>query len=478
MLFLSAGEALGPVIHTPPKYMGSSGSKLVHPDEIASPVQRDHLICFQLCCLSGSTVSAVFNEPASFNEPKPDGLTVSDDTWAALKLRVDPLARHILDPHRSYVGATALASFVALVFLAVRPGWHIVDLSSYYDKQNQANGNHNYYYYDNAADQDGSGDGNWYENNNGGASGDFEDDDALDAFYDRSRDDDYYNNDGIDDIVLAELEYRNEELVHASIAWRIGFIAALSILFVATVTVAVGMELKNARYDAKIHDVIAEMRQRFEMEGYEIGYRTRTEISGVLLGHLRPQRAIYFKRVDDGSVDGPSMYEPPIATAADASRDPVLSSRSASGIGTNLSFGGIGRVGSEASQNAVDPNDVLVVEVPDGKRPGQMLTIMTPAGEQIMVAIPPHTMPGQSFPVLLPPKPRPLSPGTPHHTLSSISGLGTADNGLPTPSASAVGAGTGTGMSRDRTPPLPTTLRSRRSSEPPKEFEMTGGKFA
>lgn len=445
--------------------MGSSGSKLVHTDEIASPVQRDHLICFQLCCLSGST--DIFNEPASFNEPKPDGLTVSDDTWAALKLRVDPLARHILDPHRSYVGATALASFVALVFLAVRPGWHIVDLSSYYDKQNQANGNHNYYYYDNAADQDGSGDGNWYENNNSGASGDVDDDDALDAFYDRSRDDDYYNNDGIDDIVLAELEYRNEELVHASIAWRIGFIAALSILFVATVTVAVGMELKNSRYDAKIHDVIAEMRQRFSAEGYEIGYRTRTEISGVLLGHLRPQRAIYFKRMDDESVGGSSIYQPPIATA-DAPRDPVLSSRSASGIGTNLSFGGIGRVGSGSSQNAADPNDVLVVEVPEGKRPGQMLTIMTPAGEQIMVAIPPHTMPGQSFPVLLPPKPSPLSPGTPHHTLSSVSGIGTAD---------AEGAGTTvTGMSRDRSPP--TTLRSRRSPEPPKEFEMTGGKFA
>ena len=449
--------------------MGSSGSKLVQPDEIASPVQRDHLICFQLCCLSGSTVSAVFNEPASFNEPKPDGLTVSDDTWASLKLRVDPLARHILDPHRSYVGATALASFVALVFLAVRPGWHIEDLSSYYEKQNQASGNHNYYYYDNA-EQGDSGDENWYENN-GGASGDFEDDDALDAFYDRSRDDDYYNNDGIDDVVLAEKEYRNAELVHASIAWRIGFIAALSILFVATVTVAVGMELKNARYDAKIHDVIAEMRQRFEMEGYEIGYRTRTEISGVLLGHLRPQRAIYFKRVDDGSVGGPSIYQPPTATDG-VPRDPVLSSRSASGIGTNLSFGGIGRVGSGASQNAVDPNNVLVVEVPEGKRPGQMLTIMTPAGEQIMVAIPPHTMPGQSFPVLLPPKPRPLSPGAPHHTLSNLSGIGTTDNGVPTPSASAMGTRS--------SPPPPPTLRSRRpsSSEQPREFEMTGGKFA
>jgi hypothetical protein len=430
--------------------MGSSASKLVHPDEIASPVQRDYLICFQLCCLSGSTMSAVFNEPASFNEPKPDGLTVSDDTWAALKLRVDPLARHILDPHRSYVGASALASFVALVFLAVRPGWRIVDLSSYYDKQNQGNGNQNYYYYDNA-DQVGSGDENWYNNN--AAAGGFEDDDALDAFYDRSRDDDYYNNDGIDDIVLAELEYRNEELVHASIAWRIGFVAALAILFFATVTVAVGMELKNARYDAKIHNVIAEMRERFYMEGYEIGYRTRTEISGVLLGHLRPQRAIYFKRVEDVTADGASMYQPPIAT--EASRDPALSPRSASGISTNFSFGGIGRVGSGASRNTFDPNDVLVVEVPEGKRPGQMLTIMTPAGDQIMVAIPPHTMPGQSFPVLLPPpKPRPLSPGAPNHTLSPVSGIGSGDK-MP-----------------------PTTLRSRRS-ESPKELEMTGGgKFA
>ena len=389
--------------------MGSTASKLVRPDEIASPVQRDHSICYQLCCLQGSTMSAVFNEPASFNDAKPAGLSVSDDTWASLKLRVDPLARHILDPHRSYVGAAALGSLVALVFLVVRPGWHIVDLSSYYNKQDEANSHRNYYFYD------GEGNGEYDDgNNNNGPSGD-EDDDALDAFYDRSRDDDYYNNDGIDDIVLAELEYRNEELVHASIAWRIGIVAALSILFFATVTVAVGMELKNARYDAEIHDVIAEMRERFEREGYEIGYRTRTEMSGVLFGHLRPQRAIYFKRMDDGSVGGPSIYQPPVAT--DASRDPVPSSQSASGIGTDPSFVGIRQFGSGGSRSTVDPlpNEALVVEVPEGKRPGQMLTVMTPAGDQIMVVIPPYTMPGQSFPVLLPPpKPQPpVSPGAP-----------------------------------------------------------------
>ena len=461
--------------------MGTTASKLVQPGEISSPVQRDHLICFQLCCLPGHSSIALFNEPASFNEPKPYGLTVSDDTWAALKLRVDPLARHILDPHRSYVGAAFLGLFVAAVFTAVRPGWHIVDLSSYYDKQDQANDANNYYYDGGGGNgNNNNGNNNNNNNNNGGPSGD-EDDDVLDTFYARERDDDYYNNDGIDDIVLAELEYRNEELVHASIFWRIGFIAALSILFLATVTVAVGMELKNARYDAKIHDVIAEMRERFEAEGYEIGYRTRTEISGVLFGHLRPQRAIYFRRKD---AEGP--YRPPAPATSTLGRGPegggpnadatsaVRSPSDGIGGGYNTqnlsSFGGVGGVagtgrsmmgGERGYAKTVKAaqetgGDIVFVQAPEGRRPGELLTVLTPSGDQIMVAIPPRTRPGQSFPVLVPPKP--TGGGGP--PLSPVASEGEYDVGVRTSSGGIGSSGSG---------PSPTsTLRHRE----PREFEM------
>mmetsp|Transcript_15393 Transcript_15393/g.33476 ORF Transcript_15393/g.33476 Transcript_15393/m.33476 type:complete len:471 (-) Transcript_15393:496-1908(-) len=467
--------------------MGSTASKLVRPGEVSSPVQRDHLICCQLCCLPGHSSIALFNEPASFNEPKPYGLSVTDDTWASLKLRVDPLARHILDPHRSYVGAAFLALFVAAVFTAVRPGWHIVDLSSYYDKQNQAN-DANYDYYAGGGGGDGSnyyydGNNNNNNNNNGGPSGD-EDDDVLDTFYARERDDDYYNNDGIDDIVLAELEYRNEELVHASIFWRIGFIAALSILFLATVTVAVGMELKNARYDAKIHAVIAEMRERFEAEGYEIGYRTRTEISGVLFGHLRPQRAIVFRRKDAG---GP--YHPPVPSGVPtpatstlrrgpeggptADPSPTVPSPSdgisgshnlqnvsnfggIGGVGGRSTIGGEGRYAKTVKAAQKTGGDIVFVQVPEGRRPGELLTVLTPSGNQIMVAIPPRTRPGQSFPVLVPPKPTGGGPA-----LSPVCSEGEydVDGGLSSGGIGSSGSG----------PSPSSTLRHRE----PREFELS-----
>lgn len=351
------------------------------------------MICCQVCscCLPGSSSIAVFNEPASFNEPKPRGLSVTDDTWASLKLRVDPLARHILDPHRSYVGATFLALFVSTVFTAVRPGWHIVNLSSYYDQENAQN------------DWDGQ------------YGGEGEGDDAPDD--DDYLDDDYYSNNGMDDIVLREYAYRNEELAHAMVFWRIGFIASLSILFLATVTVAVGMELKNDRYDAKIRNVIDEMRKRFETEGYEIGYRTRTEISGVLFGHLRPQRIIYFKRIQE------LEYSPPKGVTVSSSatgKDPGSTAPASDGhgIGSSASsevsppsFNSISSPGMEGDQSqggiriAEDKGDeVVFVEVPEGRQPGQLVTVVTPSGDHIMVAIPSGTRPGQSFPVLVPPK--------------------------------------------------------------------------
>ena len=96
---------------------------LILPGEIAAYVQRDHSICgwgFLRRLLS--CADELFTEPARFNLPKPYGLGVSDDVWAALKLRVDPLARKILDPHRAYVGAAFLSLLMGAVFAAVRPG--------------------------------------------------------------------------------------------------------------------------------------------------------------------------------------------------------------------------------------------------------------------------------------------------------------------------------------------------------------------
>ena len=60
-------------------------------------------------------------ETATFDEPKPYSLQVSDDTWASLRLRVDPLAKAILEPHRFYIMAALLCLLLCAELAAIRP---------------------------------------------------------------------------------------------------------------------------------------------------------------------------------------------------------------------------------------------------------------------------------------------------------------------------------------------------------------------
>ena len=60
-------------------------------------------------------------ETERFHKPKPYSLQVSDDTWASLRLRVDPLAKAILEPHRFYIMAALLCLLLCAELAAIRP---------------------------------------------------------------------------------------------------------------------------------------------------------------------------------------------------------------------------------------------------------------------------------------------------------------------------------------------------------------------
>lgn len=240
----------------------SQGSVLVRPKEIAvyiqkSSIQFDDVIYF---------LTNV--EPARFNFPKPPNLRLSDDAWAALQLRVDLVARNILDPHRYCAASTVVAFLIAIVFLSIRPG---------YDRQRIH------------ATDNGAGD-------------DAPDDDEM--YDDYIQDDLWERNHSMDDVVAAELEYLNSQLDRSMWIWRMGLIVSLVVLFGSVIFIAVLMERRNVRIDEQIRKAIEEIRPRVEGEGIAVEYRTRTSQHGMFtfIGkYLRPTRVVVFSYLDRSS---------------------------------------------------------------------------------------------------------------------------------------------------------------------------------
>jgi len=86
---------------------------LVQDDEIAVYIQRSTLQWDDFIYFLTNV------EPARFNFPKPPNLNVSDDSWAALKLRVDNVARSILDPHRYYAAGFCVGILITIVCIYI-----------------------------------------------------------------------------------------------------------------------------------------------------------------------------------------------------------------------------------------------------------------------------------------------------------------------------------------------------------------------
>ncbi|KAL7554226.1 hypothetical protein ACHAWF_017639 [Thalassiosira exigua] len=239
--------------------MGSGGSQLVQPHEIPVYIQRSS---FQF-----DDVIYFFTnvEPARFNFPKPPSLNLSDDAWAALQLRVDHVARNILDPHRYYAAAACVGTLITVVFYAIRPGYDRRKIHA-------------------TSDDD---------------RGRVDDDELYDDYL---HDDLWERNHRADDVVVAELAYLNAQLDKSMWIWRIGLLVSLAVLFGSVVFISVLMERRNQAIDDHIREAIEEIRPRVEGEGIGVEYRTRSSQPGAFLflgKYLRPTRVVVFRYLDD-----------------------------------------------------------------------------------------------------------------------------------------------------------------------------------
>lgn len=241
----------------------SSSRRLVRPDEIPVYIQRSNVTFNDI--ISFLTI----RESARFNFPKPPTLRITDDAWAALQLRVDHVARNILDPHRYYAAAAGVGMLITIVFYSIRPGYDRKRIHAEVTNEGEQT----------------------------------PDDDEM--YDDYIQDDLWERNHSMDDVVVAELNYLNAQLDKSLWIWRIGLFVSLIVLFGSVVFIAVLMERRNQIIDNHIRQAIEEIRPRFEDEGIAVEYRTRSSQHGTVffLGkYIRPTRVVVFQTLDKSSL--------------------------------------------------------------------------------------------------------------------------------------------------------------------------------
>ncbi|EJK62709.1 hypothetical protein THAOC_16669 [Thalassiosira oceanica] len=205
-------------------------------------------------------------EAVRFNHSKPSALNISDDCWAAITLRVDPLARLILNPQRYFAASAGVAILILVVFYAVEPKY---DRKRIHAEDRPENDDDQY------------------------------DDYIFDDLYSRDH--------STDDVIASKLNYLNEALEESPelLVWRTGLIISLAILFGSVIFIAVQMEKRNQMVDKHIRQAIDEIRGRIETEeGVSIEYRTKS--GGGLCSswskNMCPARVVVFQRL--ASLDG------------------------------------------------------------------------------------------------------------------------------------------------------------------------------
>lgn len=272
---------------------------------------------------SGATVT----ESAKFDEPKPEKLDVSDDSWASLQLRVDPLARAILDPHNLYLGSILLTGILSSVFFAVKPGFKMYN-----------------------------------------GDDDFSTDDDFNDKYNNV--DDFWK---YRDVENNQYVYRNSAVARQRLLWAVLFAVAISSVIGITAIVAYMIESRNSRVDSFIKEVCEEVKDRFEQEGFEILYKSRIVDHG-MSGHFLPERAICFRELADDEI-GKSRkndtYEAPGTKINKRKKE--------------SSFGTINVMVPEGYKpgqvvNVMTPSGLpIMVAVPSGLEPGESFPVQIPA---------------------------------------------------------------------------------------------------
>lgn len=275
-----------------------------------------------------SSKGPIVTETAKFDGVRPLDLDVSDDTWASLTMRVDPLARAILDPHNLYLGSSLLITLIGLVFFVVKPApRNLEDLDDYVD------------------------------------------DDFNDKY---NKQDDYWK---YKDVESNAYSWQARDLARQTILWIVLLCLTISAAVATTAIVAYMLESRNSRIDVFIYEICDEVAERFEQEGYEIEYKSRIVEEG-FAGHFMPERAIVFQELDDDEVGQRTQhsgYNPPSSNMGENTR------RKESSFGTINVMVPDGYMPGQVV-NVMTPSGLpIMVAVPSGLQPGESFPVQIPA---------------------------------------------------------------------------------------------------
>lgn len=271
---------------------------------------------------------SIITDTARFNGIRPEDLDVSDDTWASLTMRVDPLARAILDPHNLYLGSSLLITMIGLVFFVVKP-----------KPQNLEN------------------------------LDDYVDDDFNDKY---NKNDDYWK---YNDVESNAYSWQARDLARQTILWVVLLCLTISAAIGTAAIVAYMLESRNSRIDVFIYEVCDELADRFEQEGYEIEYKSRIVEEG-FAGHFMPERAIVFQELEDDEVGKRTQhsgYSPPTGNMGEQTR------KKESSFGTINVMVPDGYMPGQVV-NVMTPSGLpIMVAVPSGLQPGESFPVQIPA---------------------------------------------------------------------------------------------------
>lgn len=269
---------------------------------------------------------ATVTEVARFDHPKPQDLAVSDDSWVGLQLRIDPLARAILDPHNLYFGSLLLIGMLSSVFMVLQPGMR-----------------------------------------NKISDDDFVADDDFNDKYNNV--DDYWKYRGVE---MNRYSYANALYARQKLFWAVLFGLVICGSLIMTAVTAYMLESRNKKVDDFIAEIVDELRPRFEAEGFNVEYKSRV-VTQSIIGHFVPERALHFTNIDDaevGSSYNNNTYAPPDKSVK-KNKEP--------------SFGTINVIvplGYKPGQvvNVMTPSGLpIMVAVPTGLEPGESFPVKIPA---------------------------------------------------------------------------------------------------
>ena len=206
--------------------MGGTQSSVVHADEIGIHIQT-------LSYFSNPLIGSL-----RFNHSKPHALiSLPDDEWASLQLRIDPLAQRLALPSRAFYG---------LVFLTLTSGCVVLNIMRPHSVQ------------------------------------EIEDDDL----------EEYLGSGPSADRLREEESQSEDKHIISLVLFAVPLFISLNI---ATVVTAIHMSRKNEKVDEQIHKALEEIAPSLAFKGFNVEYRTQHTGFCQSIG-TTPERVVVFRQ--------------------------------------------------------------------------------------------------------------------------------------------------------------------------------------